>query len=550
MGLWCQLDPSHPAYEGVEFSGVYIFADADLTGSWAVGQRVDIVGEAGEYFGMRQLTSPTFTLSGTGADAVPTTLDLAAVAQAIADGSNSGYEGLLVEVEDVTVRQTDPPRAPADTTPGEVAVDRGLRIGDEIWAPTPSYQTRERLSRVAGVFGWQFSRLHVFPRGPSDVSFETPELLALVPGEAFLRVDGTRNITEVRLEWPAREDLTVSISAPSSLEGAPTSITVPAGNASWALNVTAGPTAGPVSALVAGLPSGALSMDVTVLPAGAPSDVRAVSPPKLAIEQSGQRTVMVALTVPPTVPTELTVGGGGTEIVPFGGPAISFSTSSVFGEQTLVTSCPACVGSTGTLSYSVAGVSVDQNYLVVPSVGISAAPKINEIDPEGVSGRGGDTEFIEIVNAGQQAVDLSSYTLHIVDNAGVISAAVPLTGTLEGGAYLVVGGLDVVPPNGALFVELPSGSDRLADASGGAVLEDGTTVHDTALYGAVTRTVDVNPFGTVSLDQGVPLDGPYDTSERPASIARWLDGFDANDDLADWGVSYNPTPGEANDLHP
>lgn len=150
---------------------------------------------------------------------------------------------------------------------------------------------------------------------------------------------------------------------------------------------------------------------------------------------------------------------------------------------------------------------------------------LNEIlyDPAGAdSGR----EFVEILNAGSEAVSLSGVRLEAGDGARpdswrVAWSAAP--GTLAPGAWLVVGG-DSLPGPHRLVVDLQNGPDAVR-------LVRGSTRLDVVGYGA--------------------LEFPEYYAGRPApdisgaSLARWPDGHDTGDNAADF-AARPPSPGRPN----
>jgi hypothetical protein len=159
---------------------------------------------------------------------------------------------------------------------------------------------------------------------------------------------------------------------------------------------------------------------------------------------------------------------------------------------------------------------------------------VNEL-MTGVTGAATD-EFVEIVNTGTAAADLSGWKLVYRSAAGtsdVLLATVPDGTMLAADAFYLFGGAGFVsgpPPD-------QSYSTSIAATGGGVGIRDaGGNLIDSVGWGTAT-----NAFveGTVA-----PAPG---TTEAPGtSIGRMPDGDDTNDNAADFVVDDSPTPKAAN----
>ena len=228
------------------------------------------------------------------------------------------------------------------------------------------------------------------------------------------------------------------------------------------------------------------------------------------------------------------------------GPTISFTDAAA--NPAMMTGYAATTA--GTLSVTVtdadsltstASVKVPAGlFPALPLAPAKAVLLVNEIDYD-QDGSSDNAEFIEILNPGSGAVDLTLYRVELVD--GVRRAAYKdyeLTGTLAAGAFLVIADRKVFEDN----TELPPvGTDPLLLTSSG--IQNGPDVVRIVAV-ADDRVVDAVHYerAVPGLGEGSPA--PEDpASETATSIGRCPSGFDSNDNGADFRT-MTATPGAAN----
>jgi hypothetical protein len=196
------------------------------------------------------------------------------------------------------------------------------------------------------------------------------------------------------------------------------------------------------------------------------------------------------------------------------------------------------MGSTGgtiAISYDESGVAK------ITCVGGSGPPPppvgsvtINEFST-GTEGALND-EFVEIVNAGTSAVDLSGWKLAYRSAAGTSDTSL---GTIADGTMLAPGAFYLVAGSGysgahpadktfAIGLATAGGGVGLRDASGALV--------DSVGWGTAT-----NAFVEGSAAVAPPIEAAPGKSD-----ARHPDGHDTNQNAADFSVAETPTPGAAN----
>jgi hypothetical protein len=193
----------------------------------------------------------------------------------------------------------------------------------------------------------------------------------------------------------------------------------------------------------------------------------------------------------------------------------------------------ACQDGAGTvdLAYDGAGIAT---LTCATGGGGDAAMSVNEL-MTGVTDAATD-EFVEIVNTGAAAADLSGWKLVYRSAAGtsdVVLATVPDGTSLAAGGFYLFGGAGYVSGPAAD----QSYSTSIAATGGGVGIRDADgNLVDSVGWGTAT-----NAFveGTVAAAPG--------TTEAPGtSIGRIPDGDDTNDNAADFVVDDSPTPKGSN----
>ena len=160
---------------------------------------------------------------------------------------------------------------------------------------------------------------------------------------------------------------------------------------------------------------------------------------------------------------------------------------------------------------------------------------INEIDYDT---EGSDTaEFVEILNPGASAVDLSGYRVELVDGSGSEAYATYTgSGQLGAGKYFVIGDTAVIQPD----PPLPVGTLTLALDSKG--LQQGPDIVRIVKI-STEKVMDAVQYEGRANGAGEGASAPSDTEDK--SIGRCPNGSDTNDNGADF-VTMAPTPGKTN----
>jgi hypothetical protein len=187
----------------------------------------------------------------------------------------------------------------------------------------------------------------------------------------------------------------------------------------------------------------------------------------------------------------------------------------------------------GTISIDYDAGTGDAHIRCVVPAGPPALVRINEFST-GVEG-GLTDEFVEIVNAGSAAVDLSGWKLVYRSAAGtsdVSLGTLPDGTTLAAGAFLLFGGSGYAGAHPADR----SFSTSIASAGGGLGLRDpdGILV-DSVAWGTATN----------ALVEGTVAAAPTIAPAPGKSDGRHPDGHDTNDNSGDFAED-DPTPGGVN----
>jgi uncharacterized repeat protein (TIGR01451 family) len=202
------------------------FAVAETSGAWhgiyvdhsssytpTVGDSVRVQGNVEEDSGFTRISWVTHTVLATG-----TTPYAASVISTSSAASGEAYEGVLVEVQDVTVSNENPD-APADYDEWEVDDGSGpVRVDDMAYDYEPTLG--EAFDLVRGMLNYSFSNFKIEPRDANDIVETTGSGLLIdkqapsfaPPGETFTYTLTVENQTAQLLSPPTVSD-TLPLSA-------------------------------------------------------------------------------------------------------------------------------------------------------------------------------------------------------------------------------------------------------------------------------------------------------------------------------------------------
>lgn len=215
-GFYAQLLESASDYDGVDFSGIFVYTGSAPT--VARGDVVDVMGTVTEYFGLIQLGSPTVNVTASGMEPSPLLVEPADI---VTDGARArALQSVLVRVEGVTAM------AGLDSF-DEFPVDDGLLIGDSIYLVEPAPDAGTMYDFIQGPLTYAFENTKILPRDIADFGFGA---LQLAPNEVRATPGETVSLTVVLPDDAPPGGATVTIEVtPADILTGPATIEVPEG---------------------------------------------------------------------------------------------------------------------------------------------------------------------------------------------------------------------------------------------------------------------------------------------------------------------------------
>ena len=534
-GFFVQVHPDDAGYQGVEWSGLFVYRGAGTKP--AQGDRVDVSGLVSEFFGQIQLDAAGGSFTVLGSDSPLPDPELAAAADLVEGGVlQAELEGVLVRVPALTVTNPAPAPGPGDDGECEYQVSDGLRVNDYFYCPSPYPQLGQGFSYLTGIARWANSFTKLEPR---DLVDYPPSLVAFGAPDSYLQVGVTDvPIPElaVQLSAPVLADTPVSLGyADPGIVTGPPEVIVPAGAQSAPVSLT-GVALGTAD-VTATLDGVVLSSSVRVYDDAEPR-VPLLSPSVLAVPLNDMADLTVSLSLPAPVGDQtvtLAVAPGLCASVPPSVDVLAGELSAVFAVTT-----GACAGDE-VITASIGAASSDATLSVVdapvfPTVIIAEA----YYDHVGTDDQ---FEWVKLYNGTGAPVDLAghslgwggtSYTYGTLDLAGIIPA---------GGCWLVGG------PSGDAQSGFPGGPmfDQAADLnpdvqnSNAAGVADGIALFDVAAAAITPGTVPLDAviYG-ISNDSGLldetGMPGAVDVGDAGAGESVRLQGDGT------WAINPAPAP--------
>ncbi len=558
-GYFIQVKETDPGYAGPDYSGVYVY---DPSNTVTTGERVTITSAVNDlYFGEMELKSPVTTVDSTTPEAPPAPTVVSPADVATGGSRADALDGVLVQVQDVTVTDVAPTPGPGDQAPtNEFAVDAGLRVDDLFYLTTPFPVVGENFGSISGVLTLRNENTKIEPRDATDLVPGQPSIADLSPTPTYTRVGDTGVATfpvplTVTLARAPSADTFVAITSTdtASLTVAGGGVTVPAGQVSAPVLVNGLAQAADVT-LNASLGSSTATAHVRVLGAAEQPTTVTLTPDPAAVAPGGTLTFTVTLDLPaPAGGTDvgLAVAPAAAGALPATVTVPANATQATFDYVDQNGGADATV--TATLGSSTSSVTVTQqtgpDHLV-----------INEVD---YNQAGTDTaSFVEIYNGTGAPVDLTNLAVVLVNGSSTQHveyqryALSDAGASLAAGQYLVIGNASVVSalPGGALSIDVgTSNFIQNGDPDGLAIIDTSTqTLVDAFCYGGPMTAETINGFpAPVSLVEGTALDASVvDTNTDASALIRDPNGTDTDDANADWKFTSTPTPGADNLLTP
>ncbi|MBI5495315.1 MAG: amidohydrolase family protein [Deltaproteobacteria bacterium] len=552
-GFFAQHVPGDALYDAVlqeKFSGIFVFTTATGVRP-VVGDRINVSTASAQVYGTgageRQLSYPTFTVTSSGAtlpSPVVVTPDLVATG-----GSRAAeLEGVLVEVQNVTVTDLAPAAGPRDTAPTyEFAVTGGLRINDFMYRVTPFPATltpADQFQVLRGVLHYANENSKLEPRDATDV-IPRIGLASITPAPAFVAVGGTLTLT-VSLNGAPAADAVIGLASDDAAATVPANVTISPPATSATFDVT-GVSQAALVHVSATYDGATLSSPVRVLGTTETPVVAAITAPVPRVPAGGTTQLTVTLDFP-------ALTGGATVALSTTG-ASTVPANVVVAEGTLSATATFTAGATA----ETATVSATLGATVTTDITVVVEPPkliINELDYDQAST---DTaEFVELYNPGTVGVDTTGMQLLIINGSNAsVAQTINLTAlTVPPGGYHLVAQCTGTTPGVTIPVD-PLVTFQCVVAATGFVQNgapDGVMLFNPAATGDARRVDSVSYEGsvaavTVSGAAFPVLEGAYaalaDTGSGSGSICRFPNGLDTDDQTTDW-QDCAPTPGATN----
>jgi imidazolonepropionase-like amidohydrolase len=545
-GFYVQADMMTPMYAGPDFSGLFVFTNTAPAMGVVPGARVSLAnGTVADFFGQKQLTSPTVTVT-TPMGAVPAPEVVAAGVATTGGMRAAALEGVLIRVENVAVSNPMPPPAGGEAAPtNEFELVGGLRVDDGLFLITPAPAEGERFASITGVLVFSRENSKLLPRSAADIVAGTAQLLPFPTDVTFARVGMTAAPTlpeplTVRLTRALGMDATVTFMA--SAPGITVDpVVIPAGRASAVVPVRGVTAAMDPYTITATLGMSSQMARVRVIGATEAPRLTGLTPATATVAAGARGSFTVTLDLPAPM--------GGTTVTLAATPGVMAPTMVVIPADATSARFDVTAGAMMATSTLTATLGTDMRTAMV---NVTTAPPgslvINEVDYDQVGTDAG--EFIEIYNGSDAPVNLANYAVVLVNgstNAQYLRVA--LTGMLAPRAYAVVANTGVMLPMGVARFPLADNIMQNGAPDGVALINTMTmSLVDALSYeGAITAATIPGVMGMPSLVEGTALAVTVaDSNTANASLSRLPNGVDSNNAADDWDLTMTPTPGAAN----
>ena len=527
-GFYAQLDEMSADFNGLDFSGIYVYAPGAMTQPMR-GDRVTVDGGIGSFQGGIQIVDPAVTVDGGGMSPMPT---MVAQDDLVRMGSKGeAYEGLLVQISMATV---------ADVSKydnfGEIGLASGLSVDDTLFAFAKP-EVNDNYSSIVGCVSYrdfygENGNNGIAPRDENDLVTGPADLLGFDNATTFLEAGVTGEPLpglKIQLTSPALMDLTVNLSYSGQVSG-PATLVVPQGSIEAPLSLTANAAAG--TGTVTAEYNGNMQMaTVEVYDDNTVREIASITPAMANVTPGAMIDLTVAITVPAPGNGQVVdlavmgdISGPATVTVPAG----SF--------ETTVSITANAMGSSGTVGASIGGGQAQ-----VATLTLTAIPSECLVISEVIEGSS-NNKALELYNCNPNApLDLTNFHICVINNANTdcggtldLMGMIPADGTI----VLCNGGLSdksnctlessVTNFNGddRILVwkddmangAFDAGQDTVMDAFGDPDTRPGSTIWAEKTY---RRTCNLTPY--------TALDGSFDVSV-------YYDDSAARDDLSHLGT--------------
>ena len=423
-GFFLQVIPGSPSYNGVDHSGVFVFARA-LMNKPPAGAVIELDATVSEFQSQVQLQdiqADGITLVSQGEPPAPVAVSKTEILRAGAKGQV--LEGVLVRVEDVSVTSIN-------AQFGEYVLDNGLVMDDILYAPMPALMVGDRLSALVGSISFRFGENRIAPRSQADLITGPPTLSELTPALTTLRAGTTgqpQPALIVRLTSAPSQDAVIALAySDATVLTGPPSVTIPAGQSQAPLTLQGVAASDSPQTLTATYDGKSVTSQVRVYDDASTRALASLTPASQTLAPGAMGTLTLTLTLPAAqTGTQVALSATGGLVVP---AMVTVPAGQLSVDVPLT--APAMAGmSTVTATL---GASTQQ-----ADVTVNALPSECLIISEYVEGSS-NNKAVEIYNCGSSALDLSQFGMCAFQNAGTAcQSEVTLSGMLPvNGTYVI-----------------------------------------------------------------------------------------------------------------
>ncbi len=231
--FFMQVITNDPAYEGAEFSGIFVYRKLLDASTPAVGDLVDVTGTSINFYGEIELSNVTNVTKLASSQPIPDPVEIADPATVSTTGADKEkYEGVLISVANLEVTELK-------TQYNEFKVNASLWVDDLFYLANPFPVAGDKFFSITGILRWANSDSKIEPRNEDDIVVSNiPALESILPAENFVKVGETANLT-VSLDKPAIGATVITITSSNPLVASvPQTVTIPDGETSVIVPVT------------------------------------------------------------------------------------------------------------------------------------------------------------------------------------------------------------------------------------------------------------------------------------------------------------------------
>jgi large repetitive protein len=501
-GFFVQVKETDAGYTGADYSGLFVFTGG--APAVAVGDRVTLDGTITNFQGQLELDSVT-GLSVTSSGDLPPAAIPAAYAEIKTGGARAlTLESVIVQVGVATV-------SAVDTMFGEFTLADGadsLVADDFIFALTPAPSVGMIVGGAIGILALRQMVSKLELRGAADLIPGPPTIATFAPALSYAQVGQTVNMPTfpapltVTLTAPAQGDTIVTITSGDTSALTVTNVTIPDGQTTGVVNVTAGAQSAAVTVTAA---IGAVMKTATVRVLGAAEvpTVVTLSPSVLSVPILGSVQLTATLDVPASAGgTVVTLAAtGGTLPVP---PTVTVGAGQFSATFPYIAPASGIATVTATLLASTSNVTLH----VLDHILISQ-----------VYGGGGNTgamyinDFIELHNPTAMDLSVAGMSVQYASSTGTSWTSANVTVlpnlTIPAGGYLLIqeaagaGGTTPLPTPDVIPMA-PQAAIAMAAGAGKVALVNGTTPLTGTGCPIAANVIDFIGHGAANCARGTP----------------------------------------------